>query len=244
MTDDSVKPYGEKAGSKKQQVEQMFDNISHKYDFLNHLLSMGIDKGWRRKIIRMMKPHRPRTVLDVATGTGDLAVLEARELEDVRVTGFDLSQGMLNVAAEKVRKLGLDNVELIRGDAEHMPFADNSFDAITVAFGVRNFENLQKGLAEMLRVLRPGGYVYILEFSQPERFPFKQLYGLYSKHLLPLLGRLISGDPAAYTYLPESIAVFPYGNQMMDILKKTGYQPVEFHPVTFGIATIYVATKS
>ena len=239
----TVKPYGEEAGSKKKQVEQMFDNISHKYDFLNHFLSMGIDKGWRRKIIRMMQADKPRDILDVATGTGDLAVLEAQKIPGARVTGFDLSQGMLDVAAEKVRKLGLDNVELIRGDAENMPFPDNAFDAITVAFGVRNFENLEKGLAEMLRVLRPGGKAYILEFSQPERFPFKQAYGFYSKTLLPFFGKVISGDSSAYTYLPESISVFPYGTDMMNILKKIGYQPLEHIPVTFGVATIYVAAK-
>jgi len=240
----TVKPYSDKPGSKKEQVEQMFDNISPKYDFLNHFLSMGIDKGWRRKIIRMMRPHRPKEILDVATGTGDLALLEARELQPDKVIGLDLSQGMLDVARKKMEKQGLNNIEFIRGDAEHMPFDDNSFDAITVAFGVRNFENLEQGLREMRRVLRPGGHLYILEFSQPEKFPFKQLYGFYSRTLLPLFGRLISGDPSAYTYLPESIAAFPYGEQMMDILKKTGYRPIAFHPVTFGIATIYEATKN
>ncbi len=240
----TVKPYKDIEAGKKEQVEKMFDNISHKYDFLNHLLSMGIDRGWRKKIIRYLAEYRPEKILDIATGTGDLAILEAMKLQPAEVVGFDLSQGMLDIAAEKVRKKGLDKIiRLQKGDAENMPFDDNRFDAITVAFGVRNFENLEKGLREMSRVLRPGGITAILEFSQPEKTPFKQLYWFYSKNILPFLGKVISGDASAYTYLPESITVFPYGNAMMQILRETGFEPLRFEPVTFGIATIYLATK-
>ena len=240
----TVKPYKEKPGTKKEQVREMFDNISPKYDFLNRLLSMGIDIRWRNKLIELMKPLSPQHILDIATGTGDLAVLEARKLRPAKVTGLDLSEGMLQVAKKKVREQNLEKiVELIQGDAEHMPFDDNTFDAITVAFGVRNFENLKAGLSEMRRVLKPGGTVFILEFSQPGKTPFKQLYRFYSGHILPFLGKIISGDSSAYTYLPESIAAFPYGKEMENILMKTGYKEAKTYPLTFGISSIYVAKK-
>lgn len=243
MTRPTVKPYKDSAEGKKAQVEQMFDNISDKYDFLNHFLSLGIDKGWRNKIIRLMKQDAPKRILDVATGTGDLLLLQGKKLRPKRLVGFDLSQGMLDVARKKLDNHGID-AELVRGDAENMPFDDNNFDAITVAFGVRNFENLEKGLAEMARILAPGGKLYILEFSQPQGFPFKQIYGFYSRRILPFLGKLISGDASAYTYLPESIAVFPYGDEMMHILEKSGFKPLKYIPVTFGVATLYIATKA
>ncbi len=243
MTRPTVKPYKDSAQGKKAQVEQMFDNISGKYDFLNHFLSLGIDKGWRNKIIRLMQQDAPKRILDVATGTGDLLLLQGKKLRPKRLVGFDLSQGMLDVARKKMDKHGIA-AELVRGDAENIPFDAGSFDAITVAFGVRNFENLEKGLAEMARVLAPGGKLYILEFSQPQGFPFKQIYGFYSRRILPFLGKLISGDASAYTYLPESIAVFPYGDEMMHILEKSGFEPLKYVPVTFGVATIYIATKA
>ncbi len=239
-----VKPYKEKEEDKKTQVRQMFDKISPKYDFLNHLLSAGIDKSWRNKMIRLMKPAQPKIILDIATGTGDLAILEAEKLSPEKVIGLDLSEGMLQVAGKKIEEKNLNRIiELKQGDAENLPFEDNSFDSVTVAFGVRNFENLEKGLSEMLRVTKKNGNVLILEFSQPQKTPFKQFYGFYSKHILPFIGRIISGDPAAYTYLPESIAAFPYGEEMKKILLKTGFKSVEIYPVSFGIATIYLAKK-
>jgi demethylmenaquinone methyltransferase/2-methoxy-6-polyprenyl-1,4-benzoquinol methylase len=205
---------------------------------------MGIDVRWRNKIIHLMKPYRPQVILDIATGTGDLAVLEARKLNPVKVTGFDLSEGMLKVAKKKVKEHRLsDIIDLVQGDAENMPFDDNVYDAITVAFGVRNFENLKKGLTEMHRVLKPGGIVLILEFSHPEKTPFKQLYAFYSRHILPFLGKLISGDKSAYTYLPESIAAFPYGKKMENILSETGFREIKTYPLTFGISSIYFAKK-
>ncbi len=239
----TVKPYKDIETRKKEQVEQMFDNISHRYDFLNHFLSMGIDKGWRKKIVRLLAPYRPDAVLDIATGTGDLAILEAEKLKPSTMVGLDLSEGMLEIARQKAAKKNLNHIQWIKGDAEHLPFDDATFDAVTVAFGVRNFENLKAGLSEMLRILKPGGVAAILEFSKPKAVPFKQLYWFYSKNILPFLGKLISGDSSAYTYLPESIAVFPAYEEMTDILKDTGFKPVRYIPVTFGIATIYLAEK-
>ncbi len=221
----------------------MFDNISHRYDFLNHFLSMGIDKRWRKKIIGILERYRPESILDIATGTGDLAILEAEKLKPSKIAGLDLSEGMLEIARRKAARRNLYHIEWIKADAENLPFDDGVFDAVTVAFGVRNFENLQAGLAEMLRILKPGGVAVILEFSKPKAVPFKQLYWFYSKNILPFLGKLISGDASAYTYLPESIAVFPAYEEMMEILKDTGFKPLPYIPVTFGIATIYLAEK-
>ncbi len=238
-----VKPYKESGDQKKQQVEQMFDNIAPKYDFLNHFLSMGIDKAWRKKAIRMLSVRTPRTILDVASGTGDFAV-EAMRIHPEKVVGFDLSAKMIEVGKQKVKKLGLDTtIEFVKGDSENMPFDDASFDAITVGFGVRNFENLEKGLSEFIRVLKPGGVAVILEFSKPRMFPMKQLYWFYSLHILPRLGSLISKDRSAYTYLPESVKAFPDGNDFIAVLKKTGFRTAVEKRLTFGIASIYFAEK-
>lgn len=238
-----VKPYRDLDSSKKEQVAQMFDNISANYDFLNHLLSLSIDKGWRRKVVRLIRQDKPQQILDVATGTADLAIAMAK-IAPEKVVGVDISDGMLEVGRQKVRKKGLTElVTLENGDSENLPYPDASFDAITVAFGVRNFENLEKGLREMYRVLRPGGKLLVLEFSQPTRFPFKQLYNFYFRNILPLLGKLVSRDQSAYTYLPESVGAFPFGKQMTDILAQCGYQHNRFIPVTFGVATIYESVK-
>lgn len=239
----TVKPYSDSELTKKEQVEQMFDNISGKYDDLNHILSMGIDVSWRKKVVKLVKSTQPAQVLDIATGTGDLAIMLA-EATDAKITGFDLSAGMLEVGRKKVAEKKLDNrIEMIQGDAENMPFPDNSFDCITVAFGVRNFENLKKGLDEIYRVLKPGGKFIILEFSQPENFPMKQLYGFYSKNILPLIGRIISKDKSAYTYLPESVKAFPYGEEMKNILKNSNFIKVVNKKLTFGISSIYESLK-
>lgn len=238
-----VKPYSDKTGSKKEQVAEMFDNISAKYDFLNHTLSLGIDRGWRRKLLRLASKAKPKTILDVATGTGDLAIALA-DLKPDRIIGVDISEGMLSYGHKKVEKKGLKGlITLQKGDSESLDFADNTFDAVTVAFGVRNFEHLEAGLAEMLRVTKPGGKIYILEFSQPEGFPFAQLYKFYFKNILPLIGRWVSKDSRAYSYLPDSVEAFPYGEAFADILKRIGYKNIKLHPLTFGVATIYEAEK-
>ncbi|WMN05992.1 bifunctional demethylmenaquinone methyltransferase/2-methoxy-6-polyprenyl-1,4-benzoquinol methylase UbiE [Marivirga arenosa] len=239
----TVLPYKDKETSKKQQVADMFDNISHKYDFLNHFLSLGIDIRWRKKAIKLLKEIQPKQILDIATGTGDFAV-ESLKLNPDHVTGVDISEGMLNVGREKLKKRKLDDrITLTSGDSENLPFEDNKFDAIIVAFGVRNFENLEKGLAEMNRVLRPGGKVVVLEFSKPKSFPFKQLYNFYFKNILPTLGKTISKDNAAYTYLPESVKSFPDGKDFTAILDKIGFKNTECKPLTLGISSIYTGIK-
>ncbi len=239
----TVIPYKEKQASKKEQVEEMFDNISKKYDFLNHFLSMGIDVLWRKKAIKMLRAYRPKVLLDVATGTGDFAI-EAVKLNPEKIVGIDLSEGMLQVGREKIKKKNLDKIiTLQKGDSENLPFDTASFDAYTVGFGVRNFENLEKGLAEMLRVLKPKGQAVILEFSKPKKFPVKQLYNFYFKYILPTVGNAVSKDKAAYTYLPESVDAFPEGEDFLRILRKTGYNNVSAHPLLFGIATIYRGEK-
>ncbi len=239
---EEVKPY-QHEGSKKEQVAEMFDNISQRYDLLNHLLSLSIDKGWRKKVVRMASEGKPKTILDVATGTADLAIALEKSAPD-KITGIDISAGMLEVGREKVAKKGLSKIiTLEQADSENLPFADNTFDAITVAFGVRNFENLKKGLSEMQRVLKPGGRLLVLEFSQPQKFPFKQLYNFYFKNILPTIGKLVSKDSRAYTYLPESVQAFPYGEKFMSIMAECGYQKGRRIPVTFGIATIYEGLK-
>ena len=238
-----VKPYQEEASSKKQQVAQMFDNISARYDFLNHLLSLSIDKGWRKKVVKLVKAEKPQQVLDVATGTADLAIALEKS-HPQHITGIDISNGMLEVGRKKVAKKGLTQlITLEQADSENLPFGDNHFDAITVAFGVRNFEDLEKGLQEMQRVLKPGGKLLVLEFSQPQKFPFKQVYNFYFKNILPGLGKLISKDSSAYTYLPESVGAFPFGEKFTRIMEKCGYTQTRFTPVTFGVATIYEGTK-
>jgi len=236
-------PYKEKSESKKQQVAEMFDNISARYDFLNHFLSAGIDILWRKRAIRKLKYHQPKQILDIATGTGDFA-LEALKLNPDKVTGIDISERMLEKGIEKIRKRNLqDKIELKVGDSENLPFQDNFFDAVIVSFGVRNFEDLEKGLGEMQRVLKPGGKVVILEFSKPQKFPFRQIYNFYFKAILPKIGRIFSGDSAAYTYLPESVQEFPYGNKFIEILEKTGFKNGSCYPQTLGISTIYMGEK-
>ncbi|WP_196892365.1 bifunctional demethylmenaquinone methyltransferase/2-methoxy-6-polyprenyl-1,4-benzoquinol methylase UbiE [Aureivirga marina] len=240
---EKVKPYKDSELGKKEQVAQMFDNISGKYDFLNHFLSMGIDIRWRKKVLKIVASKKPKTILDIATGTGDVAILLSQAKPE-KIVGLDLSAGMLEVGKKKIKERNLDSlIEMIQGDSENLPFEDNSFDVITVSFGVRNFENLNKGIKEIYRVLKPGGTFIVLEFSQPTKFPMKQLYGFYSKRILPIFGRMISKDNSAYTYLPESVAAFPFGNAFNNILEKNGFINAEDKPVTFGIASIYTATK-
>ncbi|WP_421876214.1 bifunctional demethylmenaquinone methyltransferase/2-methoxy-6-polyprenyl-1,4-benzoquinol methylase UbiE [Marinoscillum sp.] len=239
----TVVPYKDKQGSKKEQVANMFDNISGKYDFLNHFLSMGIDIAWRKKAIKLLKKDQPKQILDIATGTGDFAI-EALKLNPDKVTGVDISEGMLAVGREKMKKRNLsDKIELLSGDSEQLQFEDNKFDAVIVSFGVRNFENLEKGLSDMHRVLKPGGKTVILEFSKPKMFPFKQLYSFYFKWILPKIGNTISKDQAAYTYLPESVREFPDGQNFLQILEKVGFKNTKCKPLTLGISSIYVGTK-
>ncbi len=227
----AVVPYKEEVGGKKEQVATMFNNISKKYDFLNHFLSMGIDIIWRKKAIRLLKDKQPKQILDIATGTGDFAIA-ALKLNPTKVTGIDISEGMLN-----------DKIELQLGDSEKLQFNNNTFDAYTVGFGVRNFENLEKGLTEMLRVLKPNGTAIILEFSKPKKFPIKQIYNFYFNKILPGIGKLVSKDSSAYTYLPESVDAFPDGEDFIKILNKIGYKDAKAIPLMFGIASIYKATK-
>ncbi|MCO6500598.1 MAG: bifunctional demethylmenaquinone methyltransferase/2-methoxy-6-polyprenyl-1,4-benzoquinol methylase UbiE [Vicingus serpentipes] len=239
----SVVPYKKEAGSKKEQVATMFNNISRKYDFLNHFLSLGIDILWRKKAIRMLKASQPKYILDMATGTGDFA-LEALSLNPKKIIGVDISEGMLAVGKEKIKIKGVDPIiELALGDSEKLDFKDNTFDAYTVGFGVRNFENLEKGLSEMLRVLKPNGTAVILEFSKPKTFPIKQIYHFYFNQVLPGIGKLVSKDNSAYTYLPESVNAFPEGEDFVNILKNLNYKNIEATPLLFGIASIYKATK-
>jgi len=238
-----VKPYNNLEGSKKDQVQTMFDRIAPRYDLLNRLLSFGIDKIWRRNVVKQLKEIKGPMVLDVATGTADLAI-EICKIDPVAVYGLDLSNEMLTFAKEKIfrKKLHM-TVQLRQGDSENLPFEDDFFDAITVAFGVRNFENLSKGLEEMHRVLRPGGRLVVLEFSKPRRFPFKQLYHFYFTKILPWWGGLISRDKEAYAYLPASVLQFPEGKEFEEKLRRAGLKPQESLPQTFGIATIYVSSK-
>lgn len=239
----TVVPYKDKSEAKKKQVAEMFDNISGKYDFLNHFLSLGIDIRWRKKAIKLLKEDQPKQILDIATGTGDFAI-ESLSLNPERVVGIDISEGMLNVGREKMKKRGYaDIIDMQSGDSENLHFEDETFDAVIVAFGVRNFENLEKGLSEMNRVLKPGGKAVILEFSKPTVFPFKQLYNLYFRWILPKIGRLVSKDNAAYTYLPESVNEFPFGNDFLKVLTKTGYKNTKCKPLTLGISSIYLGEK-
>jgi demethylmenaquinone methyltransferase / 2-methoxy-6-polyprenyl-1,4-benzoquinol methylase len=239
----AVLPYKEDQSGKKEQVAKMFDNISARYDFLNHLLSLGIDKAWRKRAIRMLKPIKPQMMLDVATGTGDFAV-QALDLKPQKIIGIDISEGMLEMGRKKIMRMGVTHlIELKKGDSENLGFEDNKFDAVTVAFGVRNFENLEKGLREIYRVMRPGGMLVILEFSRPRRFPFRHIYNFYFKLILPKIGQLISKDRSAYTYLPASVEAFPDGEAFEAILRKIGFKDTACRPLTFGISSIYAGTK-
>lgn len=238
-----VKPYKDSELGKKEQVAQMFDTISENYDGLNRVISLGIDVSWRKKVVKLVGATNPKQILDIATGTGDLALMMA-SLQPDRIVGLDISAGMLEVGKQKVTKANLDNtIEMIVGDSENMPFDDNTFDAITVSFGVRNFENLDKGLTEILRVLKPGGIFVVLETSNPTKFPFKQGYKFYTNFILPIIGKIFSKDKVAYSYLSESANSFPFGAAFNNILQKNGFKNAKNLPVTFGVASIYTSTK-
>lgn len=239
----TVKPY-EAEGSKKQQVSTMFDRIAPYYDFLNRLLSLGIDTIWRKKAINLLKADHPQKILDVATGTADVAIEAAKRLSPEQIVGVDISVEMLEVGRKKIARKGLQEIITLKeGDSENLPFPDNTFDALTVAFGVRNFENLEQGLREMQRVLKPGGKVVILEFSKPSTFPFRQLYQFYFKNILPFIGKFTSKDPKAYRYLYESVQAFPDGDQFLNILSQTGYKSNRCIPLTLGVCSIYLGEK-
>ena len=240
---ENITPYKNSTLSKKEQIAQMFDTISENYDRLNRVISFGIDIKWRKKVLQIVTQSNPKTILDIATGTGDLAILMA-QTKAPKIIGLDISAGMLEVGKKKIHDKNLSNtIEMVLADSEEMPFEDSYFDAITVAFGVRNFENLEKGLAEILRVLKPSGVFVILETSVPNKTPYKQGYTFYSKNILPIIGKLFSKDNVAYGYLSESAAAFPYGEALNNILRKIGFIEVKAMPQTFGVATIYSATK-
>ena len=239
---EEIKPYHE--GEKASQVEQMFDVIAPSDDKLNHRLSWNIDRGWRKKAIRQLVPFRPQKVLDIATGTGDFAIMAAQMLSPQSLVGADISEGMMAVGAEKVKELGLqDIISFAREDCLNLSYDDNTFDAVTAAFGIRNFASLDRGLSEMCRVMKPGGHLSIVELTTPVSFPMKQLFWLYSHTVLPLYGRLVSKDKSAYTYLTKTIEAFPQGERMMEILQQAGFSETAFRRLTFGICTLYTATK-
>jgi len=240
----TVTPYQDQQASKKEQVADMFNNISHTYDFLNHFLSLGIDIIWRKKAIAELKADKPKMILDVATGTGDFAFEALKTLHPDKIVGVDISQGMLNIAKQKIakRKLG-DKFEVKLGDSEGLPFQPLTFDAVTVAYGVRNFENLEAGLADIHRVLRSGGKAVVLEFSKPKVFPVKQLYNFYFNYITPAIGKLFSKDARAYSYLPESVAAFPDGKNFTALMDKVGFKHTKHRPLAFGICSIYTGVK-
>ena len=238
-----IKPYKDSALGKKDQVATMFNNISKNYDDLNRVISFGIDISWRKKVVQIISKNNPQQILDIATGTGDLALMMST-LAPEKIIGLDISEGMLSVGKEKISKAQLnDKIEMVVGDSEDIPYADNTFDAITVSFGVRNFANLDKGLGEIRRVLKSGGILVILETSNPTKFPFKQGYKFYTSFILPVIGKLFSKDKIAYSYLSESANFFPFGEAFNNILKKNGFINTTHTPVTFGVATIYSASK-
>ena len=239
---EEINPYHE--GEKAQQVEQMFDNIAPTYDTLNHRLSWDIDRGWRRKAIQQLAPYKPQTILDIATGTGDFAIMAAQMLKPQQLVGADISEGMMVIGRKKVKAQGLDHIiSFAKEDCLALSYADASFDAVTAAFGIRNFANLDKGLSEMCRVLRPGGHLSIVELTTPVSFPMKQLFHIYSHTVLPVYGRIISKDTSAYSYLTKTIEAFPQGERMQDILRQAGFKDASFKRLTFGICTMYFATK-
>ena len=243
---ENIKPYSPD-GEKVEQVEAMFDGIAPTYDFLNHALSMGIDKGWRRKAIAALGKYTPQKVLDVATGTGDFAILTAKMLTPEQIIGVDISEGMMDVARRKLNtmgdKLNVTDISFQREDCLNLSFSDNSFDAVTVAYGVRNFQDLDAGLREMLRVLRPGGHLLIVELATPPHFPMRQLFWLYAHVVMPVIGWLVSRDKQAYSYLPATMEAFPQGEIMENILKRIGFSSVQWRRFTFGICTMYLAEK-
>lgn len=240
---EKIKPY-EQQGEKAAQVELMFDNIAPTYDKLNHRLSWDIDRGWRKKAIQRLAPYKPKTMLDIATGTGDFAILAAQMLHPESLIGADISEGMMEIGRQKVKQLGLDGiVKFEKEDCLHLSYADDTFDAVTAAFGIRNFADLDQGLREMCRVLKPDGKLSIVELTTPISFPMKQLFRIYSHSVLPVYGRLISRDTSAYTYLTKTIEAFPQGERMEDILRQAGFREASFKRLTFGICTMYFATK-
>jgi demethylmenaquinone methyltransferase/2-methoxy-6-polyprenyl-1,4-benzoquinol methylase len=240
---ETIKPY-EEGKEKAKQVEEMFDNIAPNYDTLNHRLSWDIDKGWRRKAINQLMTFKPKKMLDIATGTGDFAILAAQMLSPEELIGADISEGMMEIGRKKVKQASLDNIiSFKKEDCLSLTFADNTFDAVTAAFGIRNFQDLDKGLSEMCRVLKPGGHLSIVELTQPVSFPMKQLFWIYSHTFLPLYGKIVSKDKSAYRYLTATIEAFPQGETMMDILKKAGFSNAQFRRLTFGICTLYLASK-
>lgn len=242
--EEKIRPYKNSEAGKKEQVEEMFDTISGNYDGLNRVISLGSDVKWRKKVVKLIAEIEPNSILDIATGTGDLALKFAQKIRAGRIVGLDLSEGMLSVARKKAKhSTETQKVEFVKGDSEALPFEDDTFDAITVSFGIRNFENLEKGLSEIKRVLTPGGRFVILETSVPTKFPWKQGYFMYSRGVLPVIGRIFSKDKVAYKYLSESASVFPFGEELNNILRKIGFIGVENRPQTFGVATIYIATK-
>lgn len=240
---ETIKPY-EEGKEKAKQVEEMFDNIAPNYDTLNHRLSWDIDKGWRRKAIQQLMAFKPKKMLDIATGTGDFALLAAQMLSPQELIGADISEGMMEIGRKKVKQASLDGIITFKKeDCLKLTFADNTFDAVTAAFGIRNFQDLDKGLSEMCRVLKPGGHLSIVELTQPVSFPMKQLFWIYSHTFLPVYGKLVSKDKSAYKYLTATIEAFPQGETMMDILKKAGFSNARFRRLTFGICTLYLASK-
>ncbi|WP_316822411.1 bifunctional demethylmenaquinone methyltransferase/2-methoxy-6-polyprenyl-1,4-benzoquinol methylase UbiE [Pedobacter gandavensis] len=241
---EKITPYQSATATKKEQVASMFDNISETYDFLNHFMSLGIDILWRKKAIAELKALQPRLILDVATGTGDFAFESIKILKPEKVIGVDISDGMLEVARKKIKDRNLGSIFSVQmGDSEGLHFEDNHFDAVTVAFGVRNYENLEKGLADMYRVLKPGGKIVILEFSKPRKFPIKQGYNFYFNHITPLFGKIFSKDNQAYTYLPESVAAFPDGEAFNQMMTKVGFKEAKDNRLTFGVCAIYTGVK-
>ncbi len=240
---DTIVPFKDSGLTKKQQVASMFDSIAFRYDFMNRFLSGGIDVYWRKRAIRELSEVHPKTVLDVATGTADVAIMAYKYLKPVKITGIDLSEGMLKLGRQKVSQLKLDaHIELLQGDSETIKFPDNTFDAITVAFGVRNYENLNKGLKEMYRVLKPGGKLVVLEFSKPGK-GLQGLYKFYMRTIAPVIGKIVSSNRAAYEYLNDSVQAFPEGKRFLDILSNSGWKNTYLKPLTFGICTIYCGIK-